>query len=598
MSALHALSVRSFSLLKRHINNNNCLSLQLHRRMFAHNSSLLHNDNSDVLASMHYQRAPLGRLVGRYIAPAVDKGDLLDEHEFRKVHVHDARASYPQPTLEKRGFEMRTCPTALSTSEFRDPTTVNTRYYNEMEKLIREATGASRVIIYDHTLRGSDAEGLNVLGDATKAAAAVRRVHCDYSVESAPKRLRQLAGSGSYTGTRLNEDEVKAIEEGRYAFVNVWRSIDDQHEVEECPLALCDPASVNNDDFVPYRMVYDDRVGGNYALRYSREHLWFYYPRMNKEECLLFKTFDSREDVPRFVFHTAFDDPSAPVPPHPRRSIEIRAVAVLPKPQAPVFYDMKHSNNAARIRLWLKKKGLADSEVNRVVIKYGDLQSEDYAKVNPLKKVPALIDANGNALFESDVILTYLEDLFRGRGVVPHFDLGSSEERAFVRLLIRCHDLYIASPNCTQPGFSHTQGSMYLAPFETPFCPAWRAMDTPTRAAKIAEIHKQLSWLEANLKGPYLAGAAISLADFTWFPTAVFMEFMLPRVFGWPNVFHEHDAYPRLTAWFQHLLRDDDFVAVRQDIIEHFSSTWEGGQFAPIIEEVNRTRDQYQWTFH
>ena len=32
------------------------------------------------------------------------------------------------------------------------------------------------------------------------------------------------------------------------------------------------------------------------------------------------------------------------------------------------------------------------------------------------------------------------------------------QERAFMNLLIRIHDLYIASPNCTQPGFSHTQG--------------------------------------------------------------------------------------------------------------------------------------------
>jgi len=56
----------------------------------------------------------------------------------------------------------------------------------------------------------------------------------------------------------------------------------------------------------------------------------------------------------------------------------------------------------------------------------------------------------------------------------------------------------VASPNCTQPGFAHTQGAMYLAPYETEFCPARRAMDRPTRAAKIAEIWKQLSWLEVG----------------------------------------------------------------------------------------------------
>lgn len=493
---------------------------------------------------------------------------------------------------------MRDRPTALGTDDFADPTNVRERYYAEMEDLVRDATGASRVIIFDHTLRGSDAKGLNVLGDAATSAAAVRRVHCDYAVESAPRRLRQLASSGSYTGTRLSGDELKAIEEGRYAFVNVWRSIDDEHDIEECPLALCDPASVDSGDYVPYRMVYPDRVGGNYALRYSSEHRWFYYPLMKKNECLLFKTFDSREDVPRFVFHTAFDDPNSPQPPRPRKSIEVRAVAVLPKPTAPVFYDMKHSNNAARIRLWLKKKGLGEAEVKRVVVKYDDLQSEEYEEINPLKKVPALIDGNGQPLFESDVILGYLEDMFRGKGTAPHFDLGSCEERAFVRLLIRMHDLYVASPNSSQPGFSHTQGAMYLAPYETPFCPARRCMDNPTRAAKIAELHKQLTWLEANVKGPYLAGAALSLADMTWFPTACFCEFMLPRVFGWPAVFREHEAFPKLTAWFELLLRDEDFAGVRRDILEHFTETWDDGQFEPIIEEVNRTRDEFKWTFY
>ena len=31
---------------------------------------------------------------------------------------------------------------------------------------------------------------------------------------------------------------------------------------------------------------------------------------------------------------------------------------VRPKPAPPVFFDMKHSNNAARIRIWLALKGL------------------------------------------------------------------------------------------------------------------------------------------------------------------------------------------------------------------------------------------------
>ena len=40
--------------------------------------------------------------------------------------------------------------------------------------------------------------------------------------------------------------------------------------------------------------------------------------------------FDKKADGPRFVFHTAFDDPATPCDAPPRKSIEVRAIA---------FYD-------------------------------------------------------------------------------------------------------------------------------------------------------------------------------------------------------------------------------------------------------------------
>merc|ERR1712113_36496 len=128
------------------------------------------------------------------------------------------------------------------------------------------------------------------------------------------------------------------------------------------------------------------------------------------------------------------------------------------------------------------------------MITYPDLKSEEFIKVNPLKKVPALISETGNCIFESHVIMQHLEDKYGSLG--PSFVLEDPDARAIVNLLIRIHDLYIASPNCTQPGFSHTQGCMYLAPYETKWCSAERTMDKATRAAKLAEMWKQLHWLE------------------------------------------------------------------------------------------------------
>lgn len=80
-------------------------------------------------------------------------------------------------------------------------------------------------------------------------------------------------------------------------------------------------------------------------------------------------------------------------------------------------------------------------------------------------------------------------------------------------------------------------------------------MDDFSRGSKLAEIWKQLSWLEDQISedGPFMAGEDISHADLTWFPTAIFMEFMLPRVFDWPKIFHETEHFPKLTKWFENL---------------------------------------------
>ena len=261
----------------------------------------------------------------------------------------------------------------------------------------------------------------------------------------------------------------------------------------------------------------------------------------------------------------------------------------------PIFFDMLHSNNAARVRLWLQLKGMTDTIETRMVT-YPDLQSAEFAAVNPLKKVPALIRADGVTVFESNVILDYLEDKHRDDG--PRFLPPTPEERQFVGLLNRVHDLYIASPNCTQPNFAHTQGCMYLAPFETRFSSAARAMDRPTRAAKLNEIRKQLAWLEANMAAaPYIAHETLTLADMTWFPTCVFMEFMLPRVFGWPDLFAAGaPQLPKIAAWYQMLQREHpEFAKVRDEIWGFWVQKHADGQF---VEIVNETKDPaYNWAF-
>ena len=124
----------------------------------------------------------------------------------------------------------------------------------------------------------------------------------------------------------------------------------------------------------------------------------------------------------------------------------------------PVFYDMTHSNNAARVRLWLRLVDPALSQqVDSTFITYDDLRSEEYGKLNPLRKVPALVRGDGGTVFESDVILKYLEDLYgNNEAMTP----DTAEGRQVMNLFIRIHDIYISSPNCSADGFCHSQGAI------------------------------------------------------------------------------------------------------------------------------------------
>ena len=126
------------------------------------------------------------------------------------------------------------------------------------------------------------------------------------------------------------------------------------------------------------------------------------------------------------------------------------------------FYDVKHSNNSARVRLWLKLHGSLTDQIATVMLTHEDLaDGGKLSNVNPLRKVPAFMTDTGMNLFESYVILSYLEDRFGSNDDSrPKLVMDTPEDRAFVQLIVRIHDVYISSPNCTQPNFSHTQGCM------------------------------------------------------------------------------------------------------------------------------------------
>jgi hypothetical protein len=234
------------------------------------------------------------------------RGGKPDPH---RVTLHNGRPFATDFKLEREGFRFVAHDTKVA--DFFDDAEVRRVYYPEMDALVKAESGAKRVVIFDHTLRTAD----DALREARKIREVVPRVHNDYTEWSAPQRVRDIL-----------PDEAEELLKRRFAVIQVWRPI--RLPVESFPLAICDARSVSADDLVISERRYAHRVGQTYAITFNPHHKWFWFPRMRRDEAIVFKVFDSEKDGrARWTAHTAFEDPTSPPNARPRESIEIRTMA-------------------------------------------------------------------------------------------------------------------------------------------------------------------------------------------------------------------------------------------------------------------------------
>jgi hypothetical protein len=229
--------------------------------------------------------------------------------EPHTLPIRDLRPIATSVSLDREGFGLVHHDTAVK--DFYDDDEVKAVYYPEVERALKDATGADRVFIFDHTTRrripGTED---NRLGPRQPVA----RVHVDHTAKSGPQRVRDLLA-----------DEADELLRGRVQVINLWRPI--RGPLRDAPLAVCDARTVKFDDLVPSDLIYPHRVGETYQVIYNPTHEWFYVPEMQADEALLLKCFDSKTDGrARFAPHTAFTDPTAPADAPPRESIEVRTL--------------------------------------------------------------------------------------------------------------------------------------------------------------------------------------------------------------------------------------------------------------------------------
>lgn len=242
--------------------------------------------------------------------PGGEGAQNIGRYEERTVTVEDARPMAAGLSLDREGFALVGHDTAVT--DFYDQKQIETIYNPEIEALIKQVTGAKDVVVFDHTLRAGDDD----IRREKLVREPVQRAHNDYTVRSGPKRVQDWFG----------EEEAKPYLERRFAIINIWRST--VGAVEEFPLAICDARTVARTDFVISERRAKERIGETYRLAYNPAQKWFYFPRMQRNEAMLIKSYDSAEDGrARFAPHTAIADPNTPDGAPPRQSIETRVFA-------------------------------------------------------------------------------------------------------------------------------------------------------------------------------------------------------------------------------------------------------------------------------
>jgi len=241
-----------------------------------------------------------------------------------------------------------------------------------------------------------------------------------------------------------------------------------------------------------------------------------------------------------------------------------------------IFYDVPVSNNGARNRLIICWKNIEDEFEFKNPSTLGGLKSPEFLEMHPQGKMPLLVTKDGQAIPESEVISQYLCDAFEKQG--PSLRPETLEAKTACNLATRWHDVYLTP----------IQGCMYRGP-----------MSPEVRAEQISEIDRLLDVMEKTVggfePGPYLCGDAPSTADAALFPTFVFMTHLLPKYFGWENVF---DGRPSLERWYKHMSTEDACAKkIKMEVMGGLMAWDESDRYEKNGLVAAVANDSFQWSY-
>jgi maleylacetoacetate isomerase len=152
-----------------------------------------------------------------------------------------------------------------------------------------------------------------------------------------------------------------------------------------------------------------------------------------------------------------------------------------------------------RVRIAMNLKGLKPDEIVEINLMKGQQREEAFRKVNPMMAIPALVDGDGPALFESLAIIEYLDETHPNPPLLPKDPKGRARVRGLAQI-VACDSHPLVVPRVRE----YLEHELKLdEPIRNTWCQNWH------RAA--------LTALEAHLKdkatGKYCHGDQITVAD-------------------------------------------------------------------------------------
>lgn len=224
------------------------------------------------------------------------------------VLIRDARELSEPVQLDVNGFELFRFDSPIT--DFKASNEVSAKYHPAIAEFVKQTTCANEIYVTHHLIRTEDKSDFN--------KAYARFVHCDYDMGS--------ARSASLNLLQNRKLDTSKYEDAEFAWYNSWQPFD--NPVEQSPLAMLDAATIRDDDIVEYVYGGYGKSSKSSMPTHRDEHQFYYFKRMLPSEVLLIKQLDSRPGRAKVAPHTSFIDPSSTGESLPRRSIEVRMMAV------------------------------------------------------------------------------------------------------------------------------------------------------------------------------------------------------------------------------------------------------------------------------